>query len=378
MLQQRLLPRCHAPGQYPSDCTDKTDSCLLTQAAAADPAEAVLASSLHAATSSQPSATDSSQPCLAASLATSTAHAAAVQPQKAAWPQADLPAAVEQPTCSAGATDNHQIGTISEHNMDCVSRDDCLARSPPSTGTADPHCQHRLKPEASSPTLSASSCRLLGGSQPPTTPTSERSTSPPAPASAAPPRHDIHHQVAVLSVLAGVAVDQASSLKQSRPPDANNMSAEPQSLDEDPRTGGGDSQEARSASSSPIYRALREDMPQGEDWQVVKGSRKGGTNVVKATPDSVTHELSRAAAQHEVLSARREQPVTAHSRSQEAAREAAEEASANLNGCAPHQAKPVRPSPSQASMSSWASFDTTGTQDRYSTDFQAVILPASL
>lgn len=335
------------------------------QAAAPNLEEAVLASSQHAATSRH-APTDSAQAPLAASVGNSASRAAPGTPQQSSWLDADQPAADEDSTGSAGATDHCGIGINPKPIADCVGCDGCLPPHPASAGPDDDCCQHGVQPEASSMTLPTSSCKS-GGSSQPTTPTSQSDIAAAPLATAAQPSHDIDQRVAVLSVLAGVAADRASTLTHFLSPHASDTSAEPASSAADPLappTGCADPGEVPPSGRLHIYHALREDRPQVEAWQVVKASRKGGVSTVKASAESATHEMSRAAVQQDALASTRREPLVAlQSRPQEAAQEAAEEA-ATRNGGASHQAKPVRRSSSQASMSSWASFDTTGTHDR--------------
>lgn len=335
------------------------------QAAAPEAEEAVLASSQHAATGRH-APTALAQAPLAAAVGNSASRAAPGTPPQSSWLDADQPAVDENYTHIADPTDHCGIGMTSELKAKCASCNGSLPPHPASAGPDDRCCQHRLQPEASSMTLPASSCKLDGGSLP-TTPTSQSGTAAAPLVTAAQPSHDIDHQVAVLSVLAGVAADRALTLTQSLSPDASHTSAEPASSAADPLTqptGCADPGGVAPSSSFHIYHALREDRPHDEDWQVVKASRKGNVSAVKANADSVAHEMSKAAVQQDVLaSTRREQLVALQSGPQAAAQEAAGEA-ANMSGGATHQAKSVRRSSSQASMSSWASFDTMGMHDR--------------
>ena len=345
-------------------------SSLLVQAAAPECEEAVLASTQHPAIRRH-MPTDSPRALLSASLGN---LASATPRHQSPGHDADLSPAEEEPTCSQ-ATD-HQTGTSSEPKVDCLGQDDFLPELAPSAALGEHLCEYRLKPEGSSESVYASSCISDLGSQP-STPASESDTSAPAASSTvAPLRGDIDQQVAVLSVLAGVAADPAcaptspsqshttsQSHRHSVSANDTDPSGQPQSSVPEPLVpsteGASSGSKSTNGGSCDIYDALREARPRDEDWQVVKASRKGNTSTSKASADA-THEISGSAEQHGTASKRRE-PVESQSRSQEAVQEAA-----NMNGNATHLTYPVRRSASQASMSSWASIDTTDMHDRYS------------
>ena len=330
------------------------------QGAAHESEEAVLASNQPPATSSHISQ-DTTQAPLSALAGRAADHAITANPQpQSPWLESDQPATEEAPISSGHATDNQQTGNTSEPLDDCVNPDSFILERPSSAAPDDHLCKHRLKPEVSSASLATSSSKSDGCS-PPASPTSN--TSAPAMAltavSVAP---GIDPQVAVLSVLAGVAADPASALMQPPLPDAADTSAGSQPATANPLAADCAGHDSNSASRCglDIFDALREDRTCGEDWQVVKASRKGSGGSIKATLDTSERQAG-AAQQHGMAGKRREQLTESHARSQEAAQE-----SVNSHADVVHVTRPVRRSSSQASISSWASVDTTDTHDRYS------------
>lgn len=299
--------------------------------------------------------TDSAQTPLSAAMDSAAGDATAAAPQhQPRQLDNDQSAVDEVPTSSIPIPDKQQIGKTAGPQIGCAGQDGF----PPSAAPHDHLCQRRLKPEEMDAPLATSS------SQPHCSPSSASPTGISAPTAAATLGHGLDQQVAVLSVLAGAAVDPASALTLPLLPDATDPSAVLQDPAANPlveeRAGLG-SNSASSSSSLDIYDALREDRAYGEeDWQLVKASRKGSAGSIKATLD--TSEKQTGAGPHQgQASKRREQPMESHVRSQEAAHEAA-----GVSGDATHVAKHVPRSSSQASMSSCMSLDTADAQDRYS------------
>ena len=305
---------------------------------------------------------NSAQTPLSALAGSAADHAVTANPQpQSSLLEGDRAAAEQAPIGSAHATDNQQTGSASEPLVSSVDQGGFLPERPSNAAPDDHLCQHRLKPEVSIASLVTCSSKSDGGSQP-ASPTSYTHT--PARASTAVAvTPSIDPEVAVLSVLAGVAVDPASTLMQPLSPDLVKTLAGPQPSAANPLPedcAGPDSSSA-TGSGLDIYDALREAGTNGEDWQVVKASRKGSAGSIKATLDTSERHAG-AAQQHGMASKRQEQLMDSHGRSPEAAQEAA-----NSKADVAHVTRPVRRSSSQASMSSWASVDTTDTHDRYST-----------
>ena len=331
---------------------------LHLQGAARESEEAVLDSNQPPATGSH-RPTDSAQAPSSALPGSAADHAiTAISQPQSPWLKSAQSAAEEAPTSIIPAIDDQQTGNTSEALLD----PDSFIPDQPSSAAPDDHlCQHRLQPEVFSASLATSSSRSDGCSQP-ASPTSD--TSAPAAASAAVSvTPGIDPQVAVLSVLAGVAADPASALMQPPSPGAADPSAGSQPSAVNPLAEGCAGHDSNSASSSgvDIFDAMREERTCGEDWQVVKASRKGSGGSIKATLDTNERQAG-AAQQHGMANKRREQLMESHARSQEAAQEPV-----NSNADVVYVTQPVRRSSSQASISSWASVDTTDTHDRYST-----------
>ena len=306
-----------------------------------------MASNQPPATSSH-IATESAQ----ASLSALAGHAAD------RWLGSNQAAAEEAPTSSIHATGNQQTGTNSVPLGNDVDQGGFLPERPSSAAPDDHLCQHRSKPEVSS---SASSFKSVGSCQL-ASPTSD-TPAPAASLTAVSVNPGIDPQVAVLSVLAGVAADPASVLTQPRKPDAIHPPPGPQPSAASPLTEerAGPDSNLVSSSGIDIYDALREDSTHAEDWQVVKASRKGSAGSTKAAIDPGERQAG-IAQQHGIASNRWEQPMESHGRCPESAQE-----TANMKAGAVHVSKPMQRSSSQASTSSWASVDTTNTHDRYNT-----------
>lgn len=264
-------------------------------------------------------------------------------------------------TADPQANPASQNGSVPKHAPDkAVENPLCQ----PST-TADGHpSQEMSKPQESCPPLSSASSSKSDSDSQPSTPASDASHPPAIPNSsqARPNGLEIDQQVAVLSVLAGVAADPASASLQSQ--DDSGLSAQPglAALGQPTHTAEDLALASSSASDSSlnIYGALREDTPHGDDWQVVKPNRKGSTGIVKALADR-GHDRSAASQQHAVASRARERFVEPQLRAHEAGQDIV-----HMNGDGAHVIKPVGRSSSQASMSSWASVDTVEGADRYS------------
>ena len=274
------------------------------------------------------------------------------------WLEGGRSPAEQASTSSAQATDDHQTGTTSESLGSSVGQHGSLPERSSCAAPDDHLCHHRLKPELSGATSSSKSVSSSQSASP-----TSNTSAPAAALTAVSVQPGIDPQVAVLSVLAGVAADPASVLTLPLLPDAMHTSLGPQPSVINPLTEGRAGSDSRSASGSgpDIYNALREDRTHAKEWQVVKASRKGSASSIKATLDTSERQAG-AAQQHGMASKRREQLVESHGRWQESAQDAA-----NSNADVAHVTKPMRRSSSQASTSSWASVDTSDTHDRYTT-----------
>ena len=226
---------------------------------------------------------------------------------------------------------------------------------------------------------SSSSGRSESDSQP-STPVSDRSA---AQASAQSSQislgsvSQLDQQVAVLSLLAGVAADPASPLThpqslrsahaeaspyEHQPSSrAAEVSTEEQSFPPADVSSAGTSSGPASESSLDIYDALREDRGNRNDWHVVKAGRKSGLNTTKVVDKST--DLPPAPDQQQ-------QPGMSHRgrlaesslRSQDGGAEAGAH---GVSGEVGQSGKTVRRCSSGASISSWNSAEAVETMDRY-------------
>ena len=351
----------------------------LLQAAVLELEEAVLASdqqpSPQGRTPLRTGASASGQAPVPLPLSQSAGQPASVGTQLQAsesQPQSNTPLVISADPSSNAKTSGPKLaeaGRSEESHALAVAQVPCLLHSPSnqasehayhdSTATDDHLNHHRLNSESNC-AMSSSSSRSDEDSQP-VTPASDASdtqalTVPINRASEAQSSgHDVHQHVAVLSVLAGVAADPASALAQSDTcggPGASTQNG-PSAFSEAGTSGAEErvaASRSASGSSIDIYDALRDDKPHVADWQLVKPNRKGSASSSKAASDR--GGKSAASQQHGAASRGREKSAE----SQEAA---------HMNGDASLVAKPVRRSSSQASVSSWASAETTEGPDRY-------------
>lgn len=228
---------------------------------------------------------------------------------------------------------------------------------------------------------SSSSARSDSDSQP-STPVSDRS----APQASAQSSQtslgsvsQLDQQVAVLSLLAGVAADPASLL--THPQSLRSAHAESSAREHQPSSQGdvaavvpteeqafppadesvaGTSSGPASESSLDIYDALREDTGNRNDWHVVKTGRKSGLNTTKAV-DKSTDLLPAPDQQQQLGMGHRGRSAESSLRSQEGGAEAGAHGASGEVG---QSGKTVRRCSSGASISSWSSAEAVEAPER--------------
>lgn len=226
--------------------------------------------------------------------------------------------------------------------------------------STDGHCQQQCETPSLSPSSSSSSQSDHDSQQAMPDLVTGRHASAAMP-EAAPLGHSIDQEVAVLSVLAGVAADPASALTQPAAEEGTDPPGQPASTAADQAVQSAEDVETSSRSGSDgsldVYHALREDKPNNtEDWQVVRPTKKAPSS--KATH----HDRPPASQQHGTATKGRDRLAESQVSSHEAGQEGI-----YVNGEPGHAARPVRRSSSQASVSSWASVETGEASDRCNT-----------
>ncbi len=237
--------------------------------------------------------------------------------------------------------------------------------------------------DATQPSSSSSSSARSDSDSQPSTPVSDRSV-PQASAQSSQTSlgsvSQLDQQVAVLSLLAGVAADPASPLTHSQsmcPAHAESSAhehqassqgdvaavaaTEEQSFPPADESCAGTSIGPASESSLDIYDALREDTGNRNDWHVVKAGRKSGLNTTKAL-DKSTDQQPAPDQQQQLGMSHRGRLAESSMRSQEGGAEAAAHA---VSGEIGHSGKTVRRCSSGASISSWSSAEAVEPTERY-------------
>ena len=183
----------------------------------------------------------------------------------------------------------------------------------------------------------------------------------------------LDQQVALLSLLAGVAADPASHLTHpqslhsahaepsSQGDGATVVSTEEQSLEPADVSSAGTSSGPASESGLDIYDALREDRGNRNDWHVVKAGRKSGLSTTKPV-DKSTDLPSAPDHQQQLGMSHRGRLAESSLRSQEGGAEAAVHA---VSGELGQSGKTVRRCSSGVSISSWSSAEAVEPVERY-------------
>ena len=236
--------------------------------------------------------------------------------------------------------------------------------------------------DAADPSSSSSSSARSDSDSQPSTPVSDRS----APQASAQSSQtslgsvsQLDQQVAVLSLLAGVAADPASLL--THPQSLRSAHAESSAREHQPSSQGdvaavvpteeqafppadesiaGTSSGPASESSLDIYDALREDTGNRNDWHVVKTGRKSGLNTTKAV-DKSTDLLPAPDQQQQLGMGHRGRSAESSLRSQEGGAEAGAHGASGEVG---QSGKTVRRCSSGASISSWSSAEAVEAPER--------------
>ena len=241
--------------------------------------------------------------------------------------------------------------------------------------------------DAAQPSSSSSSSARSDSDSQPSTPVSDRSV-PQASAQSSQTSigsvSQLDQQVAVLSLLAGVAADPASPLtypqslrsahaessaREHQPSSQGDVAAmvssEEQSFPPADESSAGTSSEPASESSLDIYDALREDRGNRNDWHVVKTGRKSGLNTTKAVDKST--DLPPAPDQQQQLGmSQRGRSAESFLRSQEGGAEAG---ALGVSGEVGQSGKTVRRCSSGASLLSWSSAEAVEPMERYAEQY---------
>ena len=344
------------------------------------------------ATSQAPSATSQGQstqlPANAHALSLLESHQlqAPACGQHADSVEADVPAATELETLSEKP--ETAITTQRAFNESASSDVTSFKAAQAAAVHASPHNEsclgssHSTADAAQTCTSSSSSARSDSDSQP-STPVSDRSA---AQASAQSSQTSLgsatqlDQQVAVLSLLAGVAADPASPLTHpqslhsahaessahghqpsSQGDGAAVVSTEEQSLKPADVSSAGTSNGPASESGLDIYDALREDRGNRNDWHVVKAGRKSGLSTTKPV-DKSTDLTSAPDQQQQLGMSHRGRLAESSLRSQEGGAEAAVHA---VSGEVGQSGKTVRRCSSGVSISSWSSAEAVEPMERY-------------
>lgn len=239
--------------------------------------------------------------------------------------------------------------------------------------------------DAAQPSSSSSSNARSDSDSQPSTPVSDRSAAQASSQSSQTsldPVLQLDQQVAVLSLLAGVAADPASPLThpqslrsahaessahEHQPSSQADVAAvlsaptEEQSLRPADVSSAGTFSGPASESSLDIYDALREDKGNRHDWHVVKAGRKSGLNATKAV-DKSTDLPSAPDQQQQLGMSHRGRSAESSLRGQEGGAEAAAHA---VSGELGQSGKTVRRCSSGASISSWSSAEAVEAMERY-------------
>ena len=242
--------------------------------------------------------------------------------------------------------------------------------------------------DAADPSSSSSSSARSDSDSQPSTPVSDRSV-PQASAQSSQTSlgsaSQLDQQVAVLSLLAGVAADPASPLThpqslrsahaessahEHQPSSQGDVAAvgssEEQSFPPADESSAGTSSGPASESSLDIYDALREDTGNRNDWHVVKAGRKSGPNTTKAADKSTDLPPASDQQQQQLGMSHRGRLGESSLRSQEGG---AEGGAHGVGGEVGHSGKTVRRCSSGASISSWSSAEAVETVERYAEQY---------
>ena len=201
------------------------------------------------------------------------------------------------------------------------------------------------------------------------------------------PSSQLGQQIAVLSLLAGVAADPAATLacaeskhdlSHDQPLQAEDQTSDPndrptplteqchhaltKALQASDVSVAGSSNGLAREGSFDLYDALREDRGNSKDWHVVKAGRKSGINTAKPVGKSTDYVASHDHQQQQLdmTSRGRDRLAESQLRTQDTGQEAV-----HVNGDAAHVSKSVRRCPSGTSVSSGSSAEPAEAVDRY-------------